>query len=713
MHSFKRSLKYLWPYRKRLALALVCVVVVASLWGGGLGLIGPGASVIMDEQGMHGWVYRKLAYANFSARLAVTKLPNDAWIEPGRKLAFVITVNGVKKGDEAPPKGLQANHQILGFADQGREKELIRGDELLRSLAVAGEGSTLSLRVKDLNTGRIRAVSVKVAPPGWAKKMLGSIVELVPRPTTAKDQFHVLVGLMLTILVITYVRGLFRFIQEYLVETAVYRGIIDIRGDTYDAALRLPVTFYSHKGTTDTMSRFIRDTHGLARAQVTLFSKTMAEPAKAVAALVAAFFFSWQLTLLAMVAGPPAAILIRKFGKRMRRASKKALQGWAGLLGVVEETLSGIRVVKAYTMEGTERQRFFRANRRLFQQQKRIAWIDAATGPAVEALGITAAAGAGALGGYWIFSGQMDPEDFVGVMACMVAIFDPVRKLAKVVNRFQRADAAAGRIFELQDQPKERSLPGAPMLGRHGRDIEVRNVSFRYPAVADNALTDVNLKVTAGQTIAIVGPNGCGKTTLVSLIPRLLDPAEGQVLIDGNDVSQFSIRSLRRQISLVTQETVIFHASIRDNIAYGLRRPSQEDVIAAAKKAYVDEFVEDMPERYETVVGEHGATLSGGQRQRISIARAMLRDPAILIFDEATSQIDADSEQRIHQALESFTAGRTTLMIAHRFATVLQADSIVVMDEGRIVDMGSHEQLLERCGLYKHLYQTQLGAATK
>jgi subfamily B ATP-binding cassette protein MsbA len=245
------------------------------------------------------------------------------------------------------------------------------------------------------------------------------------------------------------------------------------------------------------------------------------------------------------------------------------------------------------------------------------------------------------------------------------------------------------------------------MLPRHRRDIEFRNVSLRYPGASIEALKEVDLTVRAGQRVAIVGPNGSGKTTLVSLLPRLLDPSSGTVLIDGQDVSQVSVRSLRRQIGLVSQDTVIFHATVEENIAYGLRRPHREAVLEAGRKSFVDEFVRDMPNGYQTMVGEYGATLSGGQKQRIAIARAFLRDPAILIFDEALSQVDSDSEHRINLAMEEFVKGRTTLLIAHRFATVLSADMIVVMNSGRIVDTGTHKELLARCELYAHLYRTQ------
>lgn len=708
MENFRRSLRYVWPYRARLLLAFGCILAVAVLWAGGLGMFGPATRILMDDHGLHGWAYSRLTGDRLGARVSLQIAPVG---DPRKHSPIVLVMGKVEKGP-ARKAGITGGEWVTGIYDERTGGEPMRGDELMRGLAAFDPGREVTLRILNPSTQQDRRVTVTLGPAEWTSRALGRIVSLIPRPQTWKDRFDIFVGLLVVIVVITLLRNMFRFFQEYLVETAVYRGIIDLRSETFSIALRLPLTFYAEKGTSDTMSRFVQDTNGLARAQVTLFGKTLAEPAKAIGALVMAFFFSWQLTLLALVAGPPSFLLIRKFGKRMKRASKKALEGFAVLLGVLAETLNGIRVVKAYTMEGTERKRFFRANRALYKQQKKMAKIDAATGPTVEALGMTAGALACALGGYWVYRDIMDPEDLFVVMGCLVALFDPVRKLSKVVTRFQRAEAAATRIFEVQDRRQEKSLPGAPMLARHSQSIELRNVSFRYPAAAEDALTDVNLTIDSGRTVAIVGPNGSGKTTLVSLVPRLIDPTRGQVLIDGCDVSQYSIRSVRRQIAVVTQETVIFHATIGENIAYGLRRAKREDVLEAARRAFVDEFVRGLPDGYDTMVGERGATLSGGQAQRISIARAILRDPSILIFDEATSQIDANSERRIHEAMEEFVKDRTTLMIAHRFATVLQADSIFVMDEGRIVAGGTHAELLKRCELYRHLYETQLADTT-
>jgi ABC-type multidrug transport system fused ATPase/permease subunit len=618
-----------------------------------------------------------------------------------------LSIVRVQEDGPAGRAGISGNQWIIGVAHADPEHRVLRADDVSRLLARAPAAKAVALRVYDASTDEVKTVEVTPGQAPFTARLLGWVAAKIPEPRTRAERFPLLVWILVALVVVTLVRDLMRFIQEYLVETAVWSGIMDIRRDVYSTALRLPVTFYAQRGTSDTMSRFIQDTGELARGQVTLFGKTLVEPAKAIGSLIAALMLSWELTLVTLVAGPPAVIVIRKFGKVMKRASRRALESWSLMLAVLEETLTGIRVVKTYTMESHERKRFFRENRRLLKQQRRMARIDAATAPAVEAMGVIAGTLAAGAAGYFVLHDLFDPFIFIAWMACLAALFDPVRKLAKVATRFQRADAAAARILELRDEQIEPRVPGAPTLPRHRDSLIFHDVSFRYPGSSEDALRNINLEIRAGQNVAIVGPNGCGKTTLVSMVPRLFNPSTGEIYIDGQDISQVSLRSLRRQIGMVTQETVLFHATIAENISYGLRRPRQEQVLEAAKKAYVDEFVRDLPDGYDTIVGEKGATLSGGQRQRIAIARAILRDPSILIFDEATSQVDADSEHRIHQAMEEFMRQRTSLMIAHRFATVLSADLIVVMNAGEIVDIGPHDELLARCKLYAHLYRTQ------
>jgi subfamily B ATP-binding cassette protein MsbA len=714
MENFRRSLKYLWPYRLRLGVAVLCVLIIATLWAGGLGLLLPGAKILISDEGLHGWVYKIVA----DHRLGISSVQSTVSVREGAPQAAVQIVH-VTDGGLAARARLKPREWIVGLAEEGPASGPASApaaeENLARSIAFAAVGRPVVLRVYDQVTHHLAEVRVSMPPVPAAYRGLRDLFHRIPEPRDQQGRLPLFVGLLVVVLVITVVRAAFTFVQEYLIGTAIWQGIMDLRCENYDRVLRLPTTFFSEQGVSDATSRFIQDTSVLARGQNTLLGKTLVEPAKAIASLALALAMSLPLTLLALIGGPPAFLMIRRFGRKMHKASRRSLQSWSLMLAVLGETLQGIRIVKAYTMEAAERLRFFRVNRALLKQQRRMERLDAAGGPTVEALGLIAGMLAAAAAGYLVFVGlgwgdffyRMDRDKFLTWMAALFAMFDPVRKLAKVSMRFQEAEAAAQRIFELRDTPHEPYAAGETTLRRHQKSIEFRDVSFRYPSAAEDAVKHANLLVRAGQTVAIAGPNGSGKTTLVSLVPRLFSPSSGAVLIDGVDLATVSLKSLRRQIGLVTQDTVMFHATIAENIAYGRRRARREEVLAAAEQAFVDEFVRQLPDGYDTMVGEHGATLSGGQKQRIAIARAILRDPAILIFDEAMSQVDADSENRIHQTLSEFAKGRTTLLVAHRFATVLAADHIVVMDHGAIIDTGTHTELLARCELYRNLYQTQ------
>lgn len=706
MKDFWRSLRYLKPYSKRLTVAVGCVVVISVLWGAGLGMLLPAMKVLISKEGFHGWAWTSVTEDKLEANV-VLRVGNDQTKVEGQSMPSWLDVVDLTEDGAAAKAKLKSNDTIIGVSDGNPEHAVMSGNATARLISQLPDKQKVTLRVFNAYENSTRSVEITLGETRYGSAVLARIASWITEPTSFSQRFPILLWVLGIGLAFTILRDIMRFTQEYLVQTAVFEATMDIRCKNYNVALRLPTTFFAEKGTSDTMSRFIQDTGEISRGMITLFGKTLVEPGKAIAALVLALCLSWKLTLIAMTVGPITILVIGQLGKTMKKASRRALEGWSSMLAVLEETLTGIRVVKAYTMEGTERKRFFRMNRQLLKQQFRIARVDSATAPLVEALGISAALVAVALAGYKTFHGQMDPERFITWMGALIALFDPVRKLAKVATRFQRADAAAKRVFELTDQPQEKRIPGAPMLPAHSQSIEFSNISFRYPNAAEESLKEINLKIDFGETVAIVGPNGSGKTTLVSLLPRLMDPTSGQILIDGRDIMTHSLRALRRQIAVVTQESVLFNATIGENIAYGLRRPKQEDVLAAAKQAFVDDFVRDLPDGYNTMVGEHGATLSGGQRQRITIARAILRDPRILIFDEALSQIDPDSEQKIHQAMEGFIQQRTTLMIAHRFSTVISADKIVVVNEGRLEDVGTHKQLLDRCTLYQHLYRTQ------
>jgi len=365
-------------------------------------------------------------------------------------------------------------------------------------------------------------------------------------------------------------------------------------------------------------------------------------------------------------------------------------------------------VVKTYTAEEHERGRLDIVDRKMFRQQLRLAKLDAFLSPMMETLAIFT----GSLLTVWLASRVINHSlslpKFATLGVALSMLFDPLRKLSDVYVRIQRSTAGAERIFQVLDHPVESDLaPGDLHVGPLERGLDFVNVCFTYPNASVPALKDVTLSIGRGETVAIVGPNGCGKTTLVSLLPRLFDPATGEVRYDGVDVRRATLGSLRRQISFVGQEAVIFEATPVENIAYGQSPIDRRRVEDASRRAYADEFIRAIPGGYDAVLGERGSTLSGGQRQRLAIARAIYRDAPILIFDEATSQIDTESEQKIQTALREFAKGRTTIIIAHRLSTIQFADRLVVMDAGRIIDSGSHKELFDRCPLYRTLCETQ------
>jgi len=471
------------PYRRRLTVAVICVILIAVLWGGGLAAILPGTKVLISQEGLHGWAWSAMVRDRFGMRLAERPLVEQAKLM-NRRLAFTTVVDSVADKGPAAQAGIRKGW-FIRLARTDRQRSPSDTDVLIRNLAKTPTGRQVALEAYDPQTRQLRSVTLTSGRLRWTYSLLlGKIAMAVPEPENRAGRFPLLVGLLIVGLVVTLLRDLLRFVQEYLVETAVWQGMMDLRCDNYTVALHMPVSIHAIKGTSDMMSRFIRDTNELARGQVTLFGKTLVEPAKAIVSVLLALALSWKLTLLAMVAGPPAFIIIRKLGKYMRRASRRALQSWSRVLAVLEETLTGIRVVKAYTMEGEERRRFFRVNRELFEQQKRIAAIDAATAPLAEALGMAAAMCAAGFAGHLVLNDQMDPYSFLTWMGALAAMFDPVRKLAKVATRFQRAESAARRIFELQDSQQEKSPPGAPMLPRHSESIRFearRRPSRREP----------------------------------------------------------------------------------------------------------------------------------------------------------------------------------------------------------------------------------------
>ncbi len=349
-------------------------------------------------------------------------------------------------------------------------------------------------------------------------------------------------------------------------------------------------------------------------------------------------------------------------------------------------------------------------NQRLLKQLLKISRVDAMTTPIMEVMGMIAGSAALIVGAHWIAGGksQMDGTEFLGLLILLGTTAESIRKTSDIWNKIQEANAAAERVFAVIDTPTEPEKPGAVDLPGLKQTIEFKDVVFTYPHSPNPVLKKINLTVRAGHNVAIVGPNGSGKTTLANLIPRFYNPDSGCILIDGTDIRDVTLSSLRSQIGMVTQNTVTFNNTVAANIAYGKADATNEEIVAAARRAYADEFISLLPDGYNAVIGEHGSGLSGGQLQRIIIARAILKNPPILIFDEATSQVDADSEAKIHVAIEQIMQDRTTFIIAHRFSTVISADVIVVLDNGQITAQGQHDELMQSCSLYQSLYETQL-----
>ncbi|GIW79182.1 MAG: ABC transporter ATP-binding protein [Gemmatales bacterium] len=665
MKNFLRALRYAWPYRGRLFLSIICAVWAAVFWSLNFTAIYPVLKILGSEQSLQQWVDGKIEQTQKS----IDEL--NANID--------LHNNRLRELKQKPPSPIH--------------------DQLYRKLT----GALAKLE------GRLESARNNLYYYQLAKKYIDQFLP--------DDPFQTLAYVIGMVALAVAIKGFFQFGQEALVGSVVNLSLFDLRNRFFRNTIHLDVTNFNQQGTHDLMARFTNDMELLAAGLKTLFGKVIAEPLKAFGCIILALYISWQLTLMFLVLVPVALYILTRVGQLMKRATRRLLERMSNIYKILQETFLGIRVVKAFAREPYERRRFRTATRDYYYRAMQVVHIDAMAGPIVEWLGVVAVATALLAGAYLVLehkthlfgmrmtSQPLEPEALLQLYALLAAIADPVRKLSSVYTRIQSGAAAADRIFQSLDrQPIVQSNSYAPRLNRHHDSIEFRDVCFSYEP-GRPILTNVHLRLEFGQTVAFVGKNGCGKTTLVGLIPRFYDPDHGTILIDGQDIREVNLRSLRKQVGIVTQETVLFDDTIYNNIAYGRRHAPKDDIIAAAKQAFAHDFISKLPDGYETRIGEAGSKLSGGQKQRIALARAILHDPAIFILDEFTSQIDAESEVLIHRALREFMRGRTTIVITHRLNTLEIADCIVVLERGRVEAVGKHHELLQSCPVYQRLHE--------
>lgn len=656
METVSRLFPFVWPYRRMAVLSVLCAIVISVLWAGNLSTVLPMVRVLFQQKNLHQYV--------------------DEQIE-------------------------------LTQADIEERNAAIRNLE--------GHDVERRARAQRYQSDATRQLALLTTTRNY-------ILPYVP-----EDRFDTIALIFGCFLFATFLKGIFVYLQEVLVGGIVNRVIVDIRKTCFRHALSLDYQTVSATGPANLMSRMTNDVETLAIGLRTVLVRLVREPLKAGGCIAFAFILNWRLTLLSLLVVPCLGLLFARFGKSLKRASKGTLNSMSGIYKGLAETFDSLKVVVAFGAARRHRQAFHRSNKEYLNKSMKVVRLSALARPTTELMGTIAVLSAVIPGTYLVLRGTdeiwgvklapgaMDIAQLSALYALLAGTLDSVRKLSSVYGDLKRSAAASDRIFEILNEKTKVPEPKEPQIvSRHSRDVRFENVSFTYSqelvdgSTRPPALRDLSFTVPAGEVVAVIGENGSGKSTLLNLLPRFMDPDQGAVLIDGVDVRHMRSRDLRSQIGIVTQETQLFDDTIAENIRYGKPDATWEEIEDAARQAHVIPFVAHLPHGFSTQIGEKGQKLSGGQRQRLALARAILRDPSILILDEATSALDSQSEHIVHKVLKQFVRGRTVFVITHVINdTFLDlVTRIVVMDSGSVAAIGTHEELLKTCSIYQRLYHS-------
>jgi subfamily B ATP-binding cassette protein MsbA len=579
-------------------------------------------------------------------------------------------------------------------------------------LAVAGAMMTLVVATLKPLVNEVLlakpAAAVVTADEGDKPDFLDSVIDRLPIEE-AKRWLHErpMIKVPFLLVAVFLIRGILLYFGEYLTRKTGSAVIRDLRADLHDTLVYQAPSFFRAHQTGEVLSRLLNDVHLIKLMSTRLLADTVRVGAMGPAMLILVLVYDWRMTLFALIVLPLMGYPVMRLGKRLRKAATRSQEQTATAANQLKESVAGAKIIQAFSMEEITVRRFRETLARLFQVDLQASRAASASGPIVELVGAMAGGVLFFVAGRGIAAGFIDPGNFVVVLGGLAFLFMSARRLNQINVEAQQALSAARRVFTMMDWPIEiGDSPGARSLDSEPQVIQFENVVYSYPDSEEPAIRGVDLRLERGEMVALVGPSGAGKTTLANLMLRFADPTSGRVTMDGNDLRELTLASVRGRIGLVTQETILFDDTVALNISAG-REETSDRIRDAAIAAYVDEFVTELQEGYETMVGESGARLSMGQRQRLTIARAFYKNPPFLVLDEATSALDAESEDKVQQAMKVLLRGRGSLVIAHRLATIREADRIVVLEAGRIVEEGDHQSLLDRGGLYAHLHQLQ------